>query len=52
MLIPVTNEGFETIYINPRFIVSLKPIPDGTVITLVNETFTVHESIEHLKLSC
>ena len=52
MLLSVTNEQFEKIYINTDYIVHLKPLENGTVITLTTETITVHETIEHIKKSC
>jgi hypothetical protein len=52
MLLPVTNEQHETIYINTKYIVSLKPLENGTVINLITETLTVHETIDHIRLSC
>lgn len=52
MLLPVTNEQHESIYINTKYIVSLKPLENGTVINLITETLTVHETIEHILISC
>ena len=51
-MIKVTNEQHESIYINPKYIVSLKPLENGTVINLITETLTVHETIEHILISC
>lgn len=51
-MIKVTNEQHETIYINPKYIVSLKPLEKGTVVNLITETLTVHETIEHILISC
>ena len=47
-MIKVTNEQHETIYINPKYIVSLKPLEKGTVVNLITETLTVHETTHRL----
>jgi hypothetical protein len=47
-MLKVTNEQHETIYINPEYIVSLKPLAEGTVVSLTTETLTVHETIEYI----